>query len=161
MLVQNHTKGPFGPKYVGDYQVVALRGNQVEVRPSIGGPTEMKHIKNIKYILPADQYIKQVPNSSAFGRRTTLRMNLDKIPDLHWSLADTYHTTNIGQIDSDAMLISTNYINVDTLSYARGDKYREWCGTTLSTNVIVLQSNREPIVCPVINSCKDNHEKQS
>ena len=52
VLVQNHTKGPSDPKYVGDYQVVALRGNQVEVRPSIGGTTEMKHVKHVKYILP-------------------------------------------------------------------------------------------------------------
>ena len=54
MLVQNHTRGPFDPKYVGDYCVVALRGNQVEVRPSIERPTEMKHVKHVKYILPAD-----------------------------------------------------------------------------------------------------------
>ena len=71
VLVQNHTRGPFDPKYVGDYCVVALRGNQVEVRPSIGGPTEMKHVKLVKYILPADQYIKQIPDYSAFGRKTT------------------------------------------------------------------------------------------
>ena len=48
VLVQNHTRGPFNPKYLGDYHVVALRGNQVEVRPSIGGPTEMKHVKHVK-----------------------------------------------------------------------------------------------------------------
>ena len=36
VLVQNHTRGPFDPKYVGDYCVVVLRGNQAEVRPSIG-----------------------------------------------------------------------------------------------------------------------------
>ena len=99
MLVQNHTRGPFDPKHVGDYHVVALRGNQVEVRPSIGGPTEMKHVKHL-IIFSADQYIKQIPDYSAFGRKTTLRMNPDKIPDLHWNLADTYPTTNIGQIDS-------------------------------------------------------------
>ena len=40
VLVQNHTKGPFDPKYVGDYHVIAIKGNQVEVRPSIRGPTE-------------------------------------------------------------------------------------------------------------------------
>ena len=40
--------------YVRDYHVVSLKGNQVEVQPSIGGPTEMKHIKHVKYILPAD-----------------------------------------------------------------------------------------------------------
>ena len=84
----------------------------------------MKHVKHVKYILPADWYIKQIPDYSAFGRKTTLKMNPDKIPDLHWSLADTYHATNIGLFDSNAMMISTNYIDVDTLSYARGDKYR-------------------------------------
>ena len=85
-------------------------------------------------------------------------MNPDKILDLHWSLADTYHTTNIGLIDSNAMLIFTNYIDVDTLSYTRGDKCREWCGTSLKMNVTVLQRNREPIVCHAISSNEDNHE---
>ena len=144
---------------MGDYQVVSITGNQVEVRPSIGGPTEMKHIKHVKYILPADRYIKQIPNYSAFGRKTTLRMNPDMIPDLHWRLTDTYHTTNTGQIDSNATLISMNYINVDTLSFSKGNKYREWCGTTLNTNVTVLQSNREPIVCHAISSNENNHEE--
>ena len=41
-----------------DYQVVALRGNQLEIRPSVGGATEVKHVKHVKYILPTDQYIK-------------------------------------------------------------------------------------------------------
>ena len=31
VLVQNHTRGPFNPKYVGDYCVVSLRGKQAEV----------------------------------------------------------------------------------------------------------------------------------
>ena len=35
VLVQNHTKEPFDPKYVGDYRVIAIKGNQIEVRPSI------------------------------------------------------------------------------------------------------------------------------
>ena len=135
-----------------DYHVVALSGNQVEVRPSIGGPTEMKHVKHVKYILPADRYIKQIPDYSAFGRKTTLRINPDKILNLHWNLANMYHTTNIGQVDSQTTWVSTHCINVDTLSHAEGDKCREWCGTTLSTNMIILQSNREPNVCPIINN---------
>ena len=100
ILVQNHTKGPFDPKYIGDYHVVSIKGNQVEVRPSIGGPTEMKHVKHVKYVHPADQYIKHIPVNSTFGRKTTLRINPKHIPDLHWQLADTYHTTNIGQSTS-------------------------------------------------------------
>ena len=111
----------------------------------------MKHIKHVKYILPADQYIKQIPDYSAFGRKTTLRMNPGKMQDLHWNLTDTYHTTNIGQIDPQAMWISIHYINVDTLSYAGGDRYKELCGTTLNTNMTILQSNKEPIVCSVIS----------
>ena len=93
VLVQNHTKGPFDPKYIDDYCVVSLKGNQVEVRPLIGGLTEMKHVK---FVLPVDQYIKHVPDYSAFGRKAALRMNPNKIPDLHWQLAYKYHTTNIG-----------------------------------------------------------------
>ena len=34
VLVQNHVKGLFDPKYIGDYRVVFLRGNQVEVQPA-------------------------------------------------------------------------------------------------------------------------------
>ena len=57
MLVQNHVKGPFDPKYIGGYRVVSLKGNQVEVQPANGGLTEMKYIKHVKYVLPADRYI--------------------------------------------------------------------------------------------------------
>ena len=52
VLIQNHVKGPFDPKYMGDYRVISLKGNQVEIQPAVGGPTEMKHIKHVKYILP-------------------------------------------------------------------------------------------------------------
>ena len=31
VLIQNHIKGPFDPKYKGDYRVVSLKWNQVEV----------------------------------------------------------------------------------------------------------------------------------
>ena len=105
----------------------------------------MKHVKHVKYILPADWNIKQISNFSAFGRKNTLILNPDKIPDLHCSLANTYHITNIGLIDSSAILISTNYVDVNTLSYARGDKCKEWCGTTLKTDVTVLQSIESPL----------------
>ena len=90
VLVQNHNKGPFDPKYIGDFRVVSLKGNQVEVQPAVGGPTEMKHVKHVKYVLPADVYINKLPDYTGFGRKTTLRMNPDNIPDLHWKLAHSY-----------------------------------------------------------------------
>ena len=55
--------------------------------------------------------------------------------------------------------MSTNYVDVGTLSYTRGVKCKEWCGTTLKTDVNVLQNNRKPIVCHAINDNGDNHEK--
>ena len=127
VLVQNHVKGPFDPKYVGDYRVVFLKGNQVEVQPANGGLTEMKHIKHVKYILPANRYINQLPDYSVFGRKTTLRMNPDHIPNLHWNLVNTCHTTSIGYADTQNIAVSTHYIDMETLSYAKGDKCGDWC----------------------------------
>ena len=33
VLIKDHTSGPFAPIYIGDYRVVTLKGNQVEVMP--------------------------------------------------------------------------------------------------------------------------------
>ena len=35
VLVQNNIKGPFDPEYIGDYRVISLKGNQVEIQPAI------------------------------------------------------------------------------------------------------------------------------
>ena len=130
MLVQNHVKGPFDPKYIGDYRVVSIKGNQVEVQPVNRGLTEMKHIKHVKYVLQADRYIKQLPDYAIFRRKTTLRMNPDHIPDLHWNLANTYHTTSIGLMDTQNTVVSAHYINVETLVVLEENRYGDWCGTT-------------------------------
>ena len=148
VLVQNHTKGPFDPKYVGDYHVVSIKGNQVEIRPSIGGPTEMKHVKHVKYVLPADQYIKHVPDYSTFGRKATLRLNPKQIPDLQWQLADTYHTTNIGQ---SILYMSTSSVDVHTLSFAGKRKYTNTSEINLHVNTTTIDSNVNNIVCSIIN----------
>ena len=150
MLVQNHIKGPFDPKYIGDYIVVSLKGNQVEVQPANGGPTEMKHIKHVKYILPANRYINQLPDYSAFGRKTTLRMNPDHIQDLLWNLANTYHTTNIGYVDTQNTAVSSHYIDVETLSCARGDRCEDWDGMILNTDTSVSQSNQHNTICSIL-----------
>ena len=74
-------------------------------------------------------------------------MNPDKIPDLHWKLVNTYHTTNIGQIEPPAACGSTHCTDVNTVSYARGARCGNWWGTTLNTDTIALQSNIKPVVC--------------
>ena len=114
VLIQNHNKGPFDPKYIGDYRVVSLKGNQVEIQPAVGGPTEMKHIKHVKCVLPANKYIGKLLDYSGFGRKSTLRINPDQIPDLHWKLTNTYHTTNIGQTEIEITSVSIHDITVNT-----------------------------------------------
>ena len=66
---------------------------------------------NISY--PADKYINKISDYSGFGRKTTLRINPDQIPDLHWKLANTYHTTVIGQ--TEVTNVSVHDILVNTL----------------------------------------------
>ena len=75
----------------------------------------MKHVKHVKYVHPTDQYIKHIPDYSMFGRKATLRINPKHIPDLHWPLAHTYHTTNISQ---STLHVCTPSVDVNTLSLA-------------------------------------------
>ena len=114
----------------------------MEIQPAVGGPTEMKHIKHVKHVLPANMYINQFPDYSVFGRKTTLRINPDQIPDLHWKLANTYHTTNIGQSEIGNTTISVHDITVKTFDYV--------CKTRLSNETCTTQSRHEPTVCSVI-----------
>ena len=114
----------------------------MEIQPAVGGPTEMKHIKHVKYILPADRYIDQLLDYSGFGRKTTLRINPDQIPDFHWKLANTYHTTNIGQSEIGNTSISIHDITVKT--------FGSMCKTSSNTETCTTPSRCESIVCSVI-----------
>ena len=91
VLIKNHTAGPFDPHYIGDYCIVSFEGKQVELIP-------MEHISNIKYIMPAEQYISQLPDYEIFGRQTKLHLNPKNIPDLSWKWADTINTQDIGKV---------------------------------------------------------------
>ena len=111
----------------------------MEIQPAVGGPTEMKHIKHVKYILPTDKYIDKLLDYSGFGRKATLRINPDQIPDLHWKLANSYHTTNIGQTDA----VTTN-VDVHSITVNSSDgEYK----TGLDTETHTTQSRHEPLIC--------------
>ena len=102
----------------------------------------MRHVKHVKYVHPADQYIKHLPDYSMFERKTTLRINPKHIPDLHWQLADTYHTTNISQ---STLHVCTPSVVVNTLSIAGKRRYDQ-SGTSLHVNTTVVNSNTNTIV---------------
>ena len=127
--------------------MVSIKGNQVEVRPSIGGPTEMKHIKHVKHIHPIDHYIEHVPEYSTFQRKTTLRINPKQIPDLHWQLENSLHTTNIGQT---TIQVCTPSVDVNTLSFA-GKRIYHSKGINLHVDTSVINSNTSAITSIDVN----------
>ena len=90
VLVKDHTAKAFQPHYVGNYRIVSFKGNQIEVRKTEGENTTWVHLTDVKYILPVDNVITKLPDYQSFGRKTKLRLNLDRIPNLHWNFV--YYT---------------------------------------------------------------------
>ena len=95
----------------------------MEVRPAIGGDTKWAHITHVKPIFPADNIIASLPEYSTFGRKTTLRLNPDKIPDLNWNIAtqlNTKPTTTNGKNTNamtEMLFTSTNIEEVITFPF--------------------------------------------
>ena len=82
VLIKNHTAAPFDPKYVGNFRVVKVIGNQVELVSSMEVKSKREHMKNVKYIKPAEWVIVAIPDYSTCGGATKLRLNPLNIPDL-------------------------------------------------------------------------------
>ena len=99
----------------------------------------MKHIKHVKYILPADKYINKLLNYSQFGRKTMLRINPDQIPDLQRKLVDVYHTTNIGQTEIKNITVHDITFNISTSA----------SNINFNTKTYTTQSRCEPLVCSI------------
>ena len=93
VFIKDHTAKAFQPHYVGNYRIVSFKGNQVEAHKAEGGNTTWVHLTDMKYILPVDNVITKLPDYQSFGRKTKLRLNLDRIPNLHWNLSTTLNTT--------------------------------------------------------------------
>ena len=110
VLIKDHTAKAFQPHYVGNYRIVSLKGNQVEVRKTEGGNTTWVHLTDVKYIVPVDNVINKLPDYQSFGRKTKLRLNPDRIPDLHWNLSTTLNTTPT--LTMQQSLIQTNVTSV-------------------------------------------------
>ena len=92
VLIKDHTAKAFQPCYVGNYRIVSFKGNQVEVHKTKGGNTTWVHLMDVKYILPVDNIITKLPDYQSFGRKTKLRLNPDRIPNLYWNLSTTLNT---------------------------------------------------------------------
>ena len=110
VLIKNHTAKAFQPHYVGNYRIVSFKGNQVEVCKTEGRNTTWVHLMDVKYILPVDNIITKLPDYQSFGRKTKLRLNLDRIPNLHWNLSTTLNT--MPTLMTQQSLIQTSMVSV-------------------------------------------------
>ena len=96
-MIRNHTAKPFEPKHIGDFRIVKILGHKVLLQPVWGRPLKEEHLDHIKYVLPAERYISALPDYKQFGKKTNLRLNPDKIPDLQWVFTHQLNTSQIGQ----------------------------------------------------------------
>ena len=115
-MIKDHTAGPFDPVYKGNYRIVAIKGNQVEVTPAEGGKSQTVHISDVKYILPADNIIAKLPDYNCFGCKTKLRLNPQNIPDLNWELALKANTKLIPTTTTITYTLSMNNVLTSTTS---------------------------------------------
>ena len=65
---------------------------------------------NVKYILPVDNIITKLPDYQNFGRKTKLRLNLDRILNLHWNLSTTLNM--MPTLMTQQSLIQTSMVSV-------------------------------------------------
>ena len=140
VLIKNHTAGPFDPKYIGDYCIVSFKGNQVKLIHSTGGRSKMEHISNIKYIMPVERYISQLPDYESFGRQTKLWLNPRNIPDLSWKWADTVHTQEIGKMTMNHIFHLDDLLTQDNVD-----------AILVNTNVYTYAASD---LCTPVNACK-------
>ena len=90
VLIKDHTAKAFQPHYVGNYRIVSFKGNQVEVCKTKGGNHHLGTSNRCKIYSPSGQHvITKLPDYQSFGRKTKLRLNPDRIPNLHWNLSTT------------------------------------------------------------------------
>ena len=146
----------FDAKYIGDFRIVSFKGNQVELIPSTGGKSKMEHISNIKYIMPAERYISQIPDYKTFGRQTKLRLNPCNIPDLSWKWAETVHTQDIGRVTTSQIF----HVDVQS-SEESAEKMEQVVKTSLqyeNLESIYVNSHMYTIpseaICNMTNSCE-------
>ena len=77
-----HLRKALTPRYEGNYHVVAVKGNQVELaKEGMVLPTKWYHVSHVKPLLQANETINQLPAYDTFGRKGKLAIHPDNIPD--------------------------------------------------------------------------------
>ena len=116
VLLCNHEAKSLEPRFKGYFRVIAIRGNQVHIIPREGGPSRWAHVTDVKYVLPVDAILDQMPSVTHTGRPSKLNIHPSCEPDLGWSLATTLNTvhtttTNTSSL-SNTQVLQDNIITI-------------------------------------------------
>ena len=77
-----HLRKTLAPRYEGNYRVVTIKGNQVELaREGTVLPMKWYHVSHVKPLLQANEAIDRLPVYDTFGRKGKLAIHPDNIPD--------------------------------------------------------------------------------
>ena len=77
-----HLRKALTPRYKGNYRVVAIKGNQVELaKEGTVLPTKWYHVSHVKLLLQANETINRLPAYDTFGHQGKLAIHPDNIPD--------------------------------------------------------------------------------
>ena len=77
-----HLRKTLAPRYKGNYHVVAIKGNQVELaKEGMVLPTKWYQVSHVKPLLQANEAINQLPAYDTFRRKGKLAIHPDNIPD--------------------------------------------------------------------------------
>ena len=77
-----HLRKTLAPRYEGNYHVVAVKGNQVELaREGMVLLTKWYHVSHVKPLLQANEAINWLPAYDTFGRKGKLAIHPDNIPN--------------------------------------------------------------------------------
>ena len=82
LTLKVHLRKTLASRYEGNYRVVAVKGNQVELaREGTVLPTKWYHVSHVKPLLQANEAINRLPAYDTFGRKGKLAIRPDNIPD--------------------------------------------------------------------------------
>ena len=89
VMVKDVMSAVFEPKYMPNYRVVAIYGeNRIEVKDE-SGKTSLRRASHVKRIDPVEKVVQQIPTEQAFrdfGRATKLLLDPKKVPDIGYKL---------------------------------------------------------------------------
>ena len=118
VLLRNHTGKPLEPQFKGHFWVLAIKGMQVQLKSLQRGDTRWAHNKDVKYVLPADAVIAQIPDFDGSGWPSTLNTHPSRQQYLQWQLATTLNTihTPTNNVTTKARPTNTQTNSVGVLS---------------------------------------------